>query len=166
MRFALSLLVLVFTSAAAIAQTAQVSRIDITEYGLYTSTVADRVGAPNTATGVVSRITNVKLAATTRAIPAQQGVEFGFRFVVVGAPAGKIVPLHMVTVFPPPGLRNPATQQVKAQSEYDTNAVIGAISYKSYGFTNDWEVSLGLWTMQIWYEGRKLAQQQFNVVRR
>jgi Domain of unknown function (DUF3859) len=165
MRLLLPLLLSLLVSTGAYAQTPQVDRIDVVEYGIYTGNTQGMQAAPGTATGTVSTISDIQHAATTRTVPAQQGVRFGFRFVVVGAPAGAIVPLHMVTIFPPPGLTNPATQQPKAQSEYDTSAAIGTTSYKGYNFTNDWEVAPGTWTMQIWYQGRKLAEQSFTVVR-
>jgi hypothetical protein len=165
MRIVLPLLLLLLVSTGAYAQTPQVDRVDVVEYGIYTANTQSTQLAPGTAAGTVSTINDIQHAATTRTIPAQQGVRFGFRFVVVGAPAGTVVPLHMVTIFPPPGLTNPATQQLKAQSEYDTNAPIGATWYKGYSFTNDWEVLPGNWTMQVWYQGRKLAEQTFTVVR-
>ena len=165
MKIVPSLLLLLFVSSGAYAQTAQIDRIDIVEYGIYTANIAGQQAAPNTAAGTVTTLNDIQHAATTQAIPAQQGVRFGFRFVVVGAPAGTVVPLHMVTIFPPPGLTNPATQQPKAQSEYDTTAPIGQTWFKGYTLTNDWEVMPGIWTMQIWYQGHKMAEQQFTVVK-
>jgi hypothetical protein len=165
MRIVLAFLLMVLASGAAYAQTPQITRIDVTEYGIYTGTTQGMRPEPGTATGTVTTLGDIQHAATTRNIPAQQGVRFGFRFTVVGAPAGAIVPLHMVTIFPPPGLTNPATQQLKDRNEYDNNAAIGASSYKGYNFTNDWEAVPGIWTMQIWYQGRKLAEQKFTVVR-
>jgi hypothetical protein len=165
MRTGLALFLLLLAPAGAYAQTPQVDRIDVVEYGIYTATTTGQQAVSTTAAGTVSTLNDIQLAATTRTVPAQQGVRFGFRFVVVGAPAGAIVPLHMVTIIPPPGLTNPATQQTKAQSEYDTTAPIGQTWYKGYTLTNDWEVVPGVWTMQVWYQGQKLAEQQFTVVK-
>lgn len=165
MKIALSLLLLLFIPASAWAQAPQIDRIDIVEYGLYTSAVTGKQAAPDTAASVVDTLTNIQHAATTQTVPAQQGVKFGIRYLVVGAPAGAIVPLHMVTVFPPPGLSNPATQQTKTQSEYDTSAAIGTPTYKGYELTNAWEVVPGIWTMQVWSQSRKLAEQKFTVVK-
>jgi hypothetical protein len=165
MRIALSLIFLLLASADAWAQAPQIGRIDITAYGIYTANTQSQEAAPNTAAGTVSILSDIQHAATTQTVPAQQGVRFGFNYVVVGAPAGAIVPLHMVTVFPPPGLANPATQQTKSQSEYDTSAAIGTPSYKGYQLTDLWEVVPGVWTMQVWSQGRKLAEQKFTVVK-
>ncbi len=165
MRIALALLLSLLAASGAYAQTPQIDRIDVVEYGIYTTTATGEVSAPGTASGTRSIVTDVRHAATTRTVPAQKGAEFGFRYTVVGAPAGAIVPIHFVTIFPAPGLRNPATQQVKDRSEYDVNVAIGQTSFKSYGLDNDWEVVPGVWTMQIWYQGRKLAEQKFTVVK-
>jgi hypothetical protein len=165
MRTLLSSLLLLLASVDAYAQTPQVTRIDVTEYGIYTSTIQSTQAAPGTATGALNHVTNFRLAVTTRTVPAQQGAQFGFRFNVVGPPSGMVVPLHSVTILPPPGLRNPATGQVKTQSDYDANTTVGADNYRSYTLTHDWEVVPGIWTMQIWYQGRKLVEQSFNVVR-
>jgi hypothetical protein len=165
MRIALALLLAVLASGAAHAQAPQVARIDVIEYGIYTGTPQGARSEPGTAAGTVTTLSDIEHAATTRKIPAQQGVRFGFRFIVAGNPAGAVVPLHMVTIFPPPGLTNPATQIRKDRSEYESNAIIGTASFKGYNFTNDWEVAPGIWTMQIWYQGRKLAEQKFTVVR-
>jgi hypothetical protein len=155
---------MVLASVGACAQVPQVDRIDVVEYGLYTANTDSRRAEPNTATGTVSMISNIQHAVTTLTVPAQQGVRFGYRFVVAGAPAGAAVPLHMVTVFPPPGLTNPATQQLKARSEYDVTVPIGTTEFRGYNLTNDWEVVPGIWKIQVWYQGQMLAQQEFTVV--
>ena len=165
MRIALPLLLLLLAATGAYAQTPRVDRIDVVEYGIYTATTTGHEAAPGTAVGAVNTISDLQHAATARTVPAQQGIRFGFRYTVVGAPAGADVPLHMVTIFPPPGLTNPATQQLKAQSEYDSSATIGTASYKGYQLTAPWEVVPGVWTLQIWYQGRKLAEQSFTVVK-
>jgi hypothetical protein len=165
MRIVLTLLLLLFAATGAYAQTARVDRIDVVEYGIFTANTQSMQSAPGTASGTVSTVADIRHAATTRTIPAQQGIRFGFRYTVIGAPAGADVPLHMVTIFPPPGLTNPATQQRKAQSEYDSSATIGTASYKGYQLTDPWEVVPGVWTLQIWYQGRKLAEQKFTIVK-
>ena len=54
-----------------------VDRIDITEYGIYTTDTAATT-APGTATGKIDQVANVKLVQSTTTVPAQQGVEFDF----------------------------------------------------------------------------------------
>ena len=164
MKFVMLLSLLLLASTGSHAQTLQIERIDVVEYGLYTATTTSQEAA-DTATGTASALTEIRHAATTRTVPAQQGVRFGFRFTVVGAPVGANVQLHFVTVYPIPGLRNPATQELKALGEYDHSVTIGESSYRGYSLDYDWEVVPGIWTLQIWYQDRKLAEQQFTVVR-
>jgi hypothetical protein len=165
MRIVLSILALIFLSINAYAQTPQIDHIDIVEYGIYTLSVEKTVQAAGAASGIEHIVNNVQHAETTRTVPAQVGVHFGFRYTVVGSPSGLVVPLHMITVFPSPGLQNPATQQVFAKSETDYNAKIGTPSYKGYSFTHDWETLPGIWTLQVWYQGREMVEQKFTVVK-
>jgi Domain of unknown function (DUF3859) len=43
------------------------------------------------------------------------------------------------------------------------NLKIGALCLLGYGFDNAWEIVPGVWTEQIWYQDRKLAEQTFTV---
>lgn len=163
MRIVLSLFLFLTVSTDVSAQT-QIDRIDIGEYGIFTADTTNTTLAPG-AVVTHSTVQNIRLAATTRTIPAQLGVRFGFRYTVVGAPVGTKVQLHRVTIFPAPGLTDPATQKSATRSEYDIHPTIGTVTYTGYAFDNAWEVVPGVWTIQIWDQGRKLAEQTFTVVK-
>jgi Domain of unknown function (DUF3859) len=165
MRVALSLFLMLLLPIGADAKEPKINRIDVFEYGIYTADINSRVAAPDAAVGYRNVVTNVRNAAKTRTIPAQKGIQFGFRYKIVGSPRGKEVLFHVVTIFPPPGLSDPDTHQLKAKSEYDVVKVIGEETFKSYNFEKDWEVLPGEWTMQIWYGGVMLQEQKFNVVK-
>lgn len=165
MRIVFSLLLMTFLPIYAHAQTPKVERIDIVEYGIYTSDADSKTSVPNVPTGEVLHRANVRLAETTQTVPAQKGVEFGFRFNIVGAPKGK-VQLHVVAIFPPPGLLDPSKNKPLTRGEYDRSDAIGSGGYLSYSFNNDWELVPGVWTLQPWFEGRKMAEQKFTVVKR
>jgi hypothetical protein len=165
MRLVWSVLVLMLSSINAHAQAPRVDRVDIFEYGLYTAEVNSEVTAPDTAAGKMILLNNIQHTVTTRTVPAQLGVHFGFRYTVVGAPPEATVRLHMVTIFPAPGLSAPDNPQRQPRSEYDLARAIGAQLYRDYTFEHDWELLPGVWTFQIWYEGRMLAEEKFTVVR-
>jgi hypothetical protein len=165
MRIVSSLLLLLLVSTGAYAQTPQVDRIDVLEYGIYTLNTETTLSAPNTASGIRGTANNILHTQTTQTIPAQLGVRFGFLYKVVGVPTGMVVPLHLVTIFPFPGLLNQATQHYKSQEEFDENKAIGVNSFRGYGFDNNWEAVPGVWTFQIWYRGRMLAEQKFTIVK-
>ena len=166
MRIALPLLLLLLASSAAYAQAPRIDRIDVGEFGIFTADTTGQVSAPGSVTGTRNVVTDIRLAETTRTIPAQLGVRFGFRYTVVGAPAGTIVPLQIVAVYPNPGVIDPATQQRAAESRWDAAVAIGTMTYSGYKFDNSWEIVPGVWTLQVWYQGRKLAEQSFTVVKR
>lgn len=165
MRYALALLLLAFPVTHASAQMLHVDRVEVVEYGLYTADVDSAVLAPGTPAGARTEVSDVKHAATTRTVPAQLGVRFGFRFILVGSPSGVTVPLHMVTIFPKPGLSAHRGVRPQSRSEYDKPITIGARSYRDYGFDQRWEIVPGVWTFQIWYQGRRLAEQKFTVAK-
>src|SRR5271165_442340 len=79
MKLVLSLLLFAFSGGTAYAQTPHVDRIDVPEYGIYTANMDSKVPAPGTATGTRNVVGNVQHEATTRTVPAQLGVHFGFR---------------------------------------------------------------------------------------
>jgi hypothetical protein len=164
-RTVLALLLLTFPAMNASAQMLRVDRIKVAEYGIYTADVDSAVLAPGTPAGARTEVSDVKHAATTRSIPAQTGVRFGFRYILVGSPSGVTLPLHMVTIFPKPGLRAHPGARPQARSEFDKPVTIGTTSYRDYSFEQDWEIVPGVWTFQIWYQGRMLAEQKFTVVK-
>jgi hypothetical protein len=159
------LLLLALPASGAHAQMLHIDAVKVVEYGLYTADVDSAVAAPGTPMGSSTVLTDVKHAATTRTIPAQLGVRFGFRFTVLGAPTGVTLPFRMVTIFPYPGLVAHPGARPQARSEYDKPVTIGATSYRDYSFDQPWELVPGVWTFQIWHQGHKLAEQKFTVAK-
>jgi hypothetical protein len=68
-----------------------------------------------------------------------------------------------VALFPDPGLYDPATGRRFTRAGYDRTDAIGPGGYLSYSFDHDWEMVPGVWTLQIWNQGRMLAEQTFTV---
>jgi hypothetical protein len=108
MRFVMSLLLLTLLSTRTHAQAPQIDRIDVVEYGIYTANKQGTLSAPDTATGDTNIMTDIHHALTTRNVPAQQGIRFGFRYNLIGEPEGAIVTLHRLLIYPPSGVYNPA----------------------------------------------------------
>jgi hypothetical protein len=158
-------LLVFFAATSASAQAPQVERIDVVEYGIYTANAESRESVPGSAAGNLTIEKDIRLLQTTRNVPARRGVEFGFRYVVIGAPVGVAVPFHMVTIFPSPGLKNPRQTADHDRNEFDRTKMIGTTQFRSYVLDNDWEVVPGVWIFQVWYQGRKLAEQKFTLVK-
>jgi hypothetical protein len=168
---------------AAHAQTIQ--NIELTEYGIYTTEAAASTAAPGTATGKIDQVSNIKLVQSTTTIPARVGVEFGFRYRIVGQPAAAPPPqagttilgiqlgtpppprpepqvnLKYVTHIPKPGMRNPETGNVTLTNIFYQEHKIGEELYRLYRLTERWEIVPGIWTLEIWDGERKLLSQDF-----
>jgi hypothetical protein len=183
MRALLAAAMLGLSLGAAGAQT--VERIDITEYGIYATETAATTAAPGTASGKIDQVSNIKLLQSTTIVPARQGVEFGFRYKILGQPAAAPPPqagatilgvqigsppapppvaavnLKYVTHIPKPGMRNPETGNVTLTSVFYQEHKVGEELYRLYRLTDRWEVVPGVWTLEIWDGDRKLLSQDF-----
>jgi hypothetical protein len=163
MRIVSSLLLLISLSIGADAQAPKIDRIEVTEYGIYT---ADEQSCERNAQGVLTcERTNMRHAVTTLTIPAQHGIHFGFRFKIVGTPDAAPVEVTGITNFPPPGLKSPSQSAPLRNYQYTKTVKIGEIGYTDYAFDDPWELVPGPWTVEIWVDHRRLAIENFTVVR-
>jgi hypothetical protein len=160
----LALLVLAL-SAAASARAQEVERIEIVEWGLYRHDITGVIPAPDSPLGTRNVVDNVRLDQATTTVPALVGMKFGYRFTVVGRNPGASVRLKYVARFPERGLRNPVSGRTYASSEFYSDVTVGEITYRGYSFDFDWEVETGPWTLEVWHDGRKLAEKTFMVTR-
>jgi Domain of unknown function (DUF3859) len=150
--------------ANAHSQTAQVKRIDVIEYGIYTDEI---IKTQHEQTGLTrNTVGNIRHAATTRTVPAQHGVTFGFRYRIVGAPNGAPITVTKITIFPPPGLHKPGVAKPFQRDQYLLSRKIGETSYTAYSFDDSWELVPGTWTIELRVGGRKFVSQSFQVVKR
>lgn len=146
------------------AQAPKIERIDILDFGIYTAREVDtskelpddRIRPPR----------KFKLAKMTREIPAQMGLRFGFRYVVMGKPDCARVALKKVEIFPPGGMKAPGTTRAITRWEHNITVKLGEANgqYSGYRFENPWELLPGVWTIEVWDGDRKLASQSFTVV--
>ena len=164
LRIALVSLLLCFVAVEAFGQKPRIDRIEVADYGLYETDTIESTDAPDVPGGSVEVVTNVRNLGLTRTIPAQRGVKFGFRYRIIGEPHGTEIPLVFRTLYPQPGLTDPASGKVYYRSEDVRRVPIGVPRYDAYGFREAWELVPGVWTFEIWYEGRKLVEQSFTVV--
>jgi hypothetical protein len=161
----LSLLLFVLTGAPAAWADDEVERVEIVEWGIYRDTRTGVAPAPLAVTGTTNLVTNVRLQQKTTTIPALVGMTFGMQYKVVGARPGTVVTLRCVTRLPSQGVTNPDTGRKFSVSEFEAEAVVGVTTYLGYSFDLDWEVETGPWTLEIWHDGRKLAEKTFIVTR-
>ena len=100
MRFLLIAATLLAASLSAHAEGVRVERIDVVDTGIYTIATGEETADPNAPTGTIAAVTTVTNVEKTTTIPGRLGLEFGFRYVIVGEPAGAEVPLDFVIAYP------------------------------------------------------------------
>ena len=154
---------LLLTAGTVHAQTPQVERLDITEFGVYT---LDREVKGRDARGInLGAGTNVRHRETKRTIPAQIGTTFGFRYEVMGKPHAAPIELRQVVIFPSPGLTPSFSSSSRSiiRDEFLLQTRIGETSYASYTLEDAFELVPGDWVLEIWQGNRKLATQSFRI---
>jgi hypothetical protein len=142
-----------------------VQRIDITEFGIYSTSTQSKLPSAGTASGTVDQESNIALVQSTTTVPARLGVEFGFRYKIVGPNPGA-VNLKNVTIIPQPGIRNPATGNVTVTSVFNQDRDVGGEYYRLYHMTDPWEVVPGIWRLELWDGDRNLVSQAFLLVKK
>jgi hypothetical protein len=163
MAIVLSVIAFLLTNSAAYAQTPQVERIRVAEFGIYT---VDRDIQGRDALGINrAAASNVRHAATLRTVPAQIGTTFGFRYQVIGKPHAAPVELRQMVTFPSSGIVSPFSSERILQDEFVLQTRIGETSYASYTLEDSFELVPGEWVFEIWQGNRKLATQTFRVER-
>ena len=151
-------------AASAGAQTQDVTKVEILNYGLYAGERIRSEAAPSVTIGKFDELSGVKNIEITTVVPAQIGERFGFEFRPTGILNGEPIALTIVTNFPKPGLRNSETGNSSLHDVYDLKVNLGANTAYIYTFEKPWELVCGKWQFEIWYRSQKLAEQDFQVV--
>jgi hypothetical protein len=138
-------------SATSIA--AEVNSIDIIDYGLYKTTFAHWQEAPDTHRGEIQIVGEKELVRRTRIVPGKGGTEFGIRYVVNGQDEGGQVDL-LVKV---------SHSKMDSSEEWVTSRQIGAPSFDGWKFDSNSEIVPGKLTIELFYQGTKLAEKTFTV---
>lgn len=165
MRIATMLLMLLSLVGVAEAGPPVIQKIEVDNVGIYTANGAGSMATSGAATGQYNFIANAKLVTRTTKISAAKGVNFGYRYKIVGQPANANVPLRFVTRYPSPGVRNPATGHSIMEDETTIDRAIGKVEHDLFLITEDWEVVPGVWTLEIWFGDKKLASTTFTLTK-
>jgi hypothetical protein len=152
-------------AAPALAEDVRVDRIDVLDRGIFDITIGEQTPDASTPTGVASAVDSYKNIEATTEIPGRLGLEFGFQYVIVGAPAGAEVPVEITYTFPAPGIVDPADPKPVLESRITRSKKIGETIYLGYGFENEWEIVPGTWTFAVSYQGKELGEQSFTVTK-
>ena len=131
----------------------EVDNIKIIDFGLYKTTFAGRQDAPDTVRGEIQIVGQRELLKRTKMIPASDGTEFGFRYVVNGQEKGGQVDL-LVRV---------SHSELQGSEEWVAARQIGTPSFEGWKFDDDSQMVPGKLTIQVFHQGTKLAEKSFTV---
>lgn len=150
-----------FSSAEA--RHVQVNNIEISDYGIYGGRKVVKMKQPGAPTGSKNMVKTIFLVNETTDIPATLGTRFGLRFVVNGSPPNEVVFITKVVILPKEGLKVPNKENRIYKYERKMKTKIGLSEFTGYTFDNEWETIPGKWTIQLWYDGKKMAEKLFTV---
>lgn len=162
MKLVISGLCALALAAPVAAQSTRVQSIEISDAGIYTPEVKS---TQRDANGVLqSVVSNPRLVTPTTTIPAKVGVSFGFRYRIVGAPAGAHVAITKVTRYPAPGARPPGSTKPLLSSSSTLIRQVSVPTFSAYSIEEPWEVLPGKWVFEFWFGNQKLCAQEFTFV--
>lgn len=141
----------------------KVERVDVLETGTFTTETGEATADPNAPGGETVPVTRATLITAGTTVPAALGTDFGFRYVVVGAPEGEKVALDFVVTAPEPGLADPEASEPIHTVRFTREKTIGVPDYLGYYLEAPWETVPGDWHFEIWQGERKLAGQTFTL---
>jgi hypothetical protein len=157
-----SLLVLAVWIVPLIAVGGQIDGVDIVNYGIYVASDTEGVrSAEKNAAEQGNQEKTWKLLTKGDRIPAKMTTSFGIEYVIKGAPAGE--PVKITLRYLHPMISNPETGKKYTSQEVSIAALVGKKIHEGYTFDHEWEIVTGAWVIQVFYDGRKLAEQYFTV---
>lgn len=160
MRWPALLVILVLGSAAPAA--AAEPGAAIISYGRFeTQRTGEVEKGERTATGELQSVSAHRLVQQTDEIVGQLGNSFGIDLRLENFPPGPAA-LTIRTFHPP--ITNPKTGRTMTVSEYDWETDRRDNVYFGYAFDHGWEIAEGVWTKQIVYKGRVIAEKKFKIV--
>jgi hypothetical protein len=156
------LFALLIVAAAAPAIAAAEPSATITAYGRFeTRRTGEIEKSERTASGELQSVSAHRLVQQTDEIMGQLGNSFGFDLRLENFPPGPAT-LTIRTFHPP--ITNPKTGRSMTVSEYDWPVTMRDNVYFGYTFDHGWEIAEGVWTKQIVYKGRVIAEKKFKIV--
>ena len=142
----------------------RVDRITITEKGIFRAKIRSQKQDINSPTGGVRPLATITLIKNTETFVPNAGMHFGIRYMIRGFPRGAKVPIKVVQRYPIAGLKNPRTGKTTYSYQQTSFKTIGYPAFEGYHLGAAWELVPGIWSFEIWYGGRLLAEQKFELI--
>jgi uncharacterized protein DUF3859 len=144
----------------------QVERVEVVWAGTYGVNEIQELDDPTAPTGRRFVSGGVQPLLDMDRIPAEIGTRFGIGYVLKGEPEGGIVEASALWRFPARGITNPETRTTLYEWRMPLrNCPIERKPFCLIGYPlqHAWELVPGRWTIEVWAEGRKLAEKSFEL---
>ncbi|HEY5380299.1 MAG TPA: DUF3859 domain-containing protein [Pseudolabrys sp.] len=141
----------------------RIDRVDIIDKGIYRAIPKLSQQDEASPTGGVRALAGITLIKNTDTFKPTLGMHFGIRYTIRGFPAGARVRIKIVQHYPIAGLKNPRNQKATYSYEQTSMKVVGYPAFEGYHLGAPWELVPGIWSFEIWHEGRLLAEQKFEL---
>jgi len=158
-----SIALLIAGISGAPAQSPRVDRLELTDVGIFAIEKPEAKADAALSTGRILSAHVNKVLQETTTIPAKNGTSFGVKANLVGGPRGAAIRLKVVWRYPAPGIKNPTTGEVKLTDEYFETESIGSPFASYWTLGPDYTLVPGLWSVELWYEDRRLVSQSFTL---
>lgn len=159
-RILFALLLSIAFAAQANAQNVQATE---TWYGLYTVEGVNEVNDPNAPGGkrrIGGKIMEPK--QNSGRVPHTPGSYFGFGYVLSSTGSATTAQIRHVILIPPPGLTDNSGKQ---HTEFSNTLNLRVGGDLFIGLSMGEATPSGIWTMQVWHEGRVLIERKFDLYR-
>jgi Domain of unknown function (DUF3859) len=152
-----------FTFFGCVQDEPSVERLDVIKSGFYTAVPLWSYSAPESAGGRSRETIAHDFLERTPEKTAVVGIHFGVRFIPVSKVTDATVTLRSVWRIPEPGITNPKTGLTYVEDTAEFKAMTGSPYVRGYGFDEEWEIALGVWTLEIWQGDRMLLERNFTI---
>ncbi len=154
-----TLTIVLLTAWSAAAARAE-PRVEVLDFGQYETGKRTQQPMPESVSGTMNLVNDVRLVRPTREIVGQLGDSFGFRYRIFGVPPGDKITIRTNH----PMLTHPETGRSMNYGQRDDVVTSEGERYTGYSFDARYEIAEGNWTIQIIHEGKVLAAETFKVV--
>ena len=148
------------------AQSARIDKIEIVGAGIMSQNTKPKTLANKDISTGQTLVGDTELTTSTTTIPAKKGTRFGIVVNISGAQPDRETTIKVVWLYPRgTSIKNPDGGPAKLRDEYDDKRKIGENNAKFYWVMNeDYALVPGKWTVELWQDDRRLAQQSFTLV--
>jgi hypothetical protein len=133
-------------------------RIEIIEYGVYTSQPVDIIKAPEASTGTARTAKDFKLLETTGKIPISKSTQFGITMMYEDP---RYKSIEVTSKILHPEMNDPYLKKTTTVSTLKKTIRSGVPAHFLYLLEEDFEMVGGSWTFEIWHKNELNCSKTF-----